>query len=351
VSEKPFDIRTPSALLLASLKPLTKLVWIAVRSYQGQGKYCKASLETIGKRVVNQNGNRTDKGRISLAVQELEKAGWIENLGRLKLRCIVPGEVVETTTNTGSGKLLKQQQTTTQKVVETTTNPTDQSCQNNNGKLLKQQQKVVKTTTRTENQLLKPTSKTNSSKKQIDKPLTLVEKYGHELYDHPAVKSYTEKFPHLKHKILQQHREQIALKIGDTSEALEAWSIILDRWASTVGWKPEKIHNLVDAFQQLMQEHERQNQMNDGTTPEDNTARSQPGRRDVQQYAAGDRRTGTPGVQRMESPEKLRSRRPGELSKAEWLRANGFTSEPISGDGETGDYPAQLAAGHQGEQG
>jgi len=156
VSEKPFDIRTPSALLLASFKPLTKLVWIAVRSYQGQGKYCKASLETIGKRVINQKGNPTDKSRISGAIKELEKAGWIEDMGRLKLRCLVPEKVAKTATNPGNRKLRKPQQV----VANPATSDKTQSCESSNGKLRIQQQKVAKFATRTENLLLKPTSKT-----------------------------------------------------------------------------------------------------------------------------------------------------------------------------------------------
>lgn len=134
---KSFDVRVPVELLLSTLPKSAKLVWISVRSFQGQGEYCRASGESIGKRCITETGQPTDKARVSKAIKLLIDTGWIEDHGRLKLRAIVPRnhncEVDVRSTNTNG-----------------------ESRREVNLKLTPGQPKVDARSTRTENKLLKP---------------------------------------------------------------------------------------------------------------------------------------------------------------------------------------------------
>jgi len=85
-------------LLKAKLPAWVKLVWIAIRSFQGSNNHCFANLKTIGERVPNERGNSLDKSQVSRAVNKLKKEGFLEVDGRKKLRCTTPQKVVAEST-------------------------------------------------------------------------------------------------------------------------------------------------------------------------------------------------------------------------------------------------------------
>lgn len=97
--------------------------------------------------------------------------------------------------------------------------------------------------------------KNNGDKEGSDKSAhSLIDLYGPELKDHPAVIAYLETFPELGARMLQQHREMIAVNVDP--ERIDPWQSVLNQWRSTIGWRPEKVHNLIDAYLQAIREHE-----------------------------------------------------------------------------------------------
>jgi len=87
-------------LLTAKIPAWIKLVWIAIRSFQGNNNYCFASLKTIGERVPNEKGNPLDKSQVSRAVNKLKKEGFLEVDGYKKMKCKTPQIVVAESTIT-----------------------------------------------------------------------------------------------------------------------------------------------------------------------------------------------------------------------------------------------------------
>ena len=85
-----YEVRVPEALILAPIPPWIKMIWIAVRSFQGAGGYCFASLPMIGERAPLTTGEAMDKGQVSNGLKELIRLGFIERIGNRKLRCLSP---------------------------------------------------------------------------------------------------------------------------------------------------------------------------------------------------------------------------------------------------------------------
>lgn len=161
-----------------------------------------------------------------------------------------------------------------------------------------------------------------------EKELTLPERYGSDMSAHPAVIAYTETFPEFAARIHWRHREMIAAQVDP--EHLSEWQTILDRWAGTIGYRPDKLHNLLDAYQQLLREPEIQAQL-DGTTASTWGPAPRSGR-NVHQSQAGAGRPVPQGVPDGVRVQNGRAKRPGEYSRVDWLRNAGFTDAEIFGD-------------------
>lgn len=158
---KSFDVRVPIELLTDTrLTRGDRAVWMAVRSHQGKGKHCKASLRKIGERCPSDSGEPMDKGNVSKHLKRLAAHGWMKRVAGRKLICKTPIK-----------SDCAEQCAEKEKVVTTTTlrkNRNGESCNHNNSKLLSSQQKVVTTTTPSENQK-KTKRKTNLGKSAREK--------------------------------------------------------------------------------------------------------------------------------------------------------------------------------------
>jgi len=113
---KSFDIRVPIELLTSPIPHAARTVWIAIKSFQGNSKYCRASLEKIGQRIATQSGTPMDKSRVSKYIKYLESEGWILNDGRFKLSCKIPHlKVDQKSTKEETPKLTRSQRKVDQK--------------------------------------------------------------------------------------------------------------------------------------------------------------------------------------------------------------------------------------------
>jgi len=133
VDKNDFEIRVPMQLLTAKIPAWVKLVWIAIRSFQGRNSYCFASLKTIGERVPNERGNPLDKGQVSRAVKRLVDTGFLQVDGRKKLKCTTPINVVAEST-LSAGEAAEKLQLSQRYVAAESTNVVAESTPSENQK-------------------------------------------------------------------------------------------------------------------------------------------------------------------------------------------------------------------------
>lgn len=134
--------------MLASLPWWVKMVWIAVRSFQGRGEACYAKYEMIGERALNESGKPMDKGQVSRAISTLIEAGFLQRITGRSVRCIDPVKVDEGSTFDAENDLPKVDHPST-KVDHPST-------------------KVDEGSTPSKNQHRKPTLKTKKSTRQVE---------------------------------------------------------------------------------------------------------------------------------------------------------------------------------------
>lgn len=77
---RSFDVHVPCSLIESPFPDWIKIVWMRIRGYQGQNEWASCFLKTVAQDIDK------DPGNVSVAVQVLEKFGWIERNGR-KIRC------------------------------------------------------------------------------------------------------------------------------------------------------------------------------------------------------------------------------------------------------------------------
>lgn len=102
-----FEVRVPESLLLAPLPPWVKMIWISIRSYQGNGDTCRASYDAIGERATMRDDRPTPRYQVSKAVKMLEcvtlgsgrKVAFLARGRGRELRCITPEIVAEDATS------------------------------------------------------------------------------------------------------------------------------------------------------------------------------------------------------------------------------------------------------------
>lgn len=166
---KRHDIRVPIELLMAEIADWVKVVWIAMRSYQGGGDACYASCRKIGQRCIRQDGNVMDKSQVHAAQKVLEKEGFLLRNEAGKWQCIHPLNVEQGSTKRGM-QSVEQDSTTVEHYstsVEQGSTTVEQGSTRSKNKLLKL---TTKTKTKTKNPL-PPYSEIVDSWNEFAKPL------------------------------------------------------------------------------------------------------------------------------------------------------------------------------------
>lgn len=206
-----YEIRVPEALMLAPIQPWVKMVWIAVRSYQGAGDSCFASLRMIGERVVTDSGQPMDKGQVSRGVSVLEEHGFITRIDARNLRCTTP-ENVDPQSTIGTPANVDSQSTTVDPQ-STTVDPQS---------------------TPSENQQLKPTRKTKRESTYRTDP-----KFGEGDWQHEYALGAYRHLENLKLLPAALAKERARLR------ALEAWADTFDKLHRLDGHNQQTIRDVM----------------------------------------------------------------------------------------------------------
>ena len=90
---KSHEIRVPIELMLAKIPDPYKLIWIAMKSFQGRGKACHASCRKIGERCPKKDGTPRDRSHVHHAQKVLDKHGFLTMNKDGKYVCITPSGV------------------------------------------------------------------------------------------------------------------------------------------------------------------------------------------------------------------------------------------------------------------
>ena len=99
MDRKDIEIRVPIALIKAHLPAWVKLIWIAIRGFQGRNNSAWASAETIGNEIISERGTPMKRQQVHRGIKALEEAGFLVVNGRKNITCIIPANVNQELTN------------------------------------------------------------------------------------------------------------------------------------------------------------------------------------------------------------------------------------------------------------
>ena len=84
------EIRVPIGLLEAELPAWVKLVWIAIRGFQGRNNSAWASPKTIGEQIKNEKGNHMKREQVYRGINKLVEKGFLVVNAPRNYSCILP---------------------------------------------------------------------------------------------------------------------------------------------------------------------------------------------------------------------------------------------------------------------